>query len=409
MIGGALADPREGGCAAPSAKDIRVRCVPGERQKMSGPLQGLRVVEMPSIGPVPFCGMLLADLGADVLRIDRTSESDLGLPLEPRYELLARGKRSLALDLKGEGAIDLMHRIVEKADVLLEGFRPGIMERLGLGPDILLARNPRLIFGRMTGWGQSGPMSRTAGHDINYIALTGALDAIGLAGTKPTAPLNLVGDFGGGSLYLALGVLSALHERQKSGLGQVVDAAMVDGAASLMTMFYGMLEAGEWQSRRGSNVIDSGAPWYDTYECKDGGFVAVGAVEEKFYRELVTALGLDLRGLPDRNERGNWPIIRSAFASRFRERTRSEWCEIMEGKDACFAPVLSMHEAPRHPQIAARHTFVKLDEIMQPAPAPRFSRTPGRIRSTPISRGDGGAEALREWGIDPIATNSAGR
>ena len=369
---------------------------------MSGPLQGLRVIEMPSIGPVPFCGMLLADLGADVLRVDRTNDTDLGLPLEPRFELLARGKRSLALDLKADGAIDLMHRMIEKADVLLEGFRPGTMERLGLGPDILLARNPRLIFGRMTGWGQSGPLSRAAGHDINYIALTGALDAIGLAGSKPTAPLNLVGDFGGGSLYLALGVLSALHERQKSGSGQVVDAAMVDGAASLMTMFYGMREAGEWLDQRGCNVIDSGAPWYDTYACKDGGHVAVGAVEEKFYRELVTALGLDPAELPDRNERRNWPAIRAAFASRFLERTRDEWCEIMQGNDSCFAPVLSMHEAPHHPQIAERHTFVEIDGIMQPAPAPRFSRTPGRIRSAPISRGTGGADALREWGIEPI-------
>jgi len=369
---------------------------------MSGPLQGLRVIEMPAIGPVPFCGMLLADLGADVLRIDRASDADLGLPLEPRYELLGRGKRSLVVDLKAEGAIDLMHRIVEKADVLLEGFRPGTMERLRLGPDVLLARNPRLIFGRMTGWGQTGPQSGTAGHDINYIALTGALDAIGLAGTKPTAPLNLVGDFGGGSLYLALGILSALHERQQSGQGQVVDAAMVDGAASLMTMFYGMLEAGEWQVRRGANVIDSGAPWYDTYECSDGGFIALGAVEEKFYRELVIALGLEFDALPDRNERGNWPAIRSAFAARIRERTRGEWCEIMAGKDACFAPVLSMREAPHHPQIASRQTFVEIDDIVQPAPAPRFSRTPGRIRSAPISRGAGGADALREWGIEPI-------
>ncbi len=369
---------------------------------MSGPLQGLRVVEMPAIGPVPLCGMLLADLGADVLRIDRASDVDLGLPLEPRYELLARGKRSLVLDLKAEGAIDLMQRIAGKADVLLEGFRPGTMERLGLGPDVLLARNPRLIVGRMTGWGQSGPLAQTAGHDINYIALTGALDAIGLTGSKPTAPLNLVGDFGGGSLYLALGVLSALHERQRSGLGQVVDAAMVDGAASLMTMFYGMLEAGEWQARRGSNVIDSGAPWYDTYECKDGGFVAIGAVEEKFYRELVAALGLDISVLPARDERGSWPAIRSTFAARIRERTRGEWCEIMAGKDACFAPVLSMREAPHHPQIASRQTFVEVDEIMQPAPAPRFSRTPGSIRSAPISRGDGGADALREWGVEPI-------
>ena len=366
---------------------------------MSGPLQGLRVIEMPAIGPVPFCGMLLADLGADVLRIDRPGDVDLGLPLPAKYELLGRGKRSLALDLKAPASLRLMLDLVERADVLLEGFRPGVVERLGLGPDVAGQRNPGLVYGRMTGWGQSGPLGQAAGHDINYIALCGALHAIGPGGQRPVPPLNLVGDFGGGALYLAVGVLAALCERQRSGKGQVVDAAMVDGAASLMTMFYAMMGAGQWREQRGANVVDSGAPWYDTYECRDGGFVAVGAIEGKFYDQLTKALGLDQDVLPDRHAPASWPALRKIFAERFRARTRDEWCALMEGSDACFAPILSMTEAPHHPHIAARGTLVAHDDVVQPAPAPRFSRTPGTIRPPPRHRGDGGAEALRDWGV----------
>lgn len=369
---------------------------------MSGPLHGLKIIEMPAIGPVPFCGMLFADLGADVLRIDRVADAGLGLPLPVKYELLGRGKRSLALDLKQPASLELMLDLIEKADAIIEGFRPGVMERLGLGPDRACERNPRLIYGRMTGWGQTGPLNQAAGHDINYIGLVGALAAIGPRDGRPVPPLNLVGDFGGGSLYLALGVLAALHERQRSGQGQVVDAAMVDGAASLMTMFYGMRGAGQWLDQRSRNVIDSGAPWYDTYACKDGAFVAIGAIEEKFYNALVKALELDQTILPSRDARENWDGLRQLFAERFRTRTRDEWCALLEGSDVCFAPVLSMAEAPHHPQIMARQTLVMQHDVIQPAAAPRFSRTPGSIRSAPCRPGDGGAAALRDWGLRQI-------
>jgi alpha-methylacyl-CoA racemase len=357
------------------------------------------VIEMPAIGPVPFCGMLLADLGADVLRIDRVTDAGLGLPLPVKYELLGRGKRSLALDLKEAASLELMLDLIGRADVILEGFRPGVMERLGLGPEAACRHNPRLIYGRMTGWGQTGPLNQAAGHDINYIALVGALAAIGPRDAPPVPPLNLVGDFGGGSLYLALGVLAALFERQQSGQGQVVDAAMVDGAASLMTMFYGMRGAGQWLDQRASNVVDSGAPWYDVYECKDGGFVAIGAIEDKFYDAFLKALDLDPASLPGRHSRQGWDSLRQLFAERFRKRTREEWCALLEGSDVCFAPVLSMAEAPLHAQLAARQTLVVQDDVVQPAPAPRFSRTPASIRSAPPGRGDGGAAALRDWGV----------
>jgi alpha-methylacyl-CoA racemase len=364
-----------------------------------GPLSGLKVIEMPAIGPAPFCGMLLADLGADVLRIDRTGDVDLGLPVEPKYELLGRGKRSLALDLKDPQAIALVLDLISKADVLIEGFRPGVMERLGLGPDAALAKNPKLVYGRMTGWGQDGPMAMAAGHDINYIALTGALHAIGHKDGKPVPPLNLVGDFGGGSLYLAMGILAALFERQQSGKGQVIDAAMVDGAASLMTLFYGLKGAGLWNDTRGANMLDSGAPWYDTYDCRDGGHVAIGSIEGKFYAELIEKLGLDPAILPKQHDRKRWPSLRAAIAAAFRTKTRDEWCAIMEGSDICFAPVLGLDEAPQHPHMAARETFTAPDGVVQPAPAPRFSRTPGGIARKPPTRGEGGEQALADWGV----------
>jgi alpha-methylacyl-CoA racemase len=378
-----------------------------KEQSMSGPLSGLKVIEMPAIGPVPFCGMLLADLGADVLRIDRTGDVDLGLPVEPKYELLGRGKRSLALDLKDPKAIALVLDLIGKADAVIEGFRPGVMERLGLGPDVALQRNSKLVYGRMTGWGQSGPLSHAAGHDINYIALTGALHAIGNAGGRPVPPLNLVGDFGGGSLYLAMGLLAALFERQQSGKGQVVDAAMVDGAASLMTLFYGLKGAGLWGDTRGGNMLDSGAPWYDTYECSDGGFVAIGSIEGKFYADLVKVLGLDPATLPKQHDRKRWLSLRAAIAATFRTKTRDEWCALMEGSDICFAPVLSLEEAPRHPHMAARETFVAPDGVVQPGPAPRFSRTPPQIGRNPPVRGEGGEEALQDWGLGLGVTNAA--
>lgn len=364
-----------------------------------GPLSGLKVIEMPAIGPVPFCGMLLADLGADVLRIDRTGDVDLGLPIEPKYELLGRGKRSLALDLKDPKAIALVLDLFGKADVVIEGFRPGVMERLGLGSDVAFKHNPKLVYGRMTGWGQEGPLAMAAGHDINYIALTGALHAIGHQHGRPVPPLNLVGDFGGGSLYLAMGVLAALFERQQSGKGQVVDAAMVDGAASLMTMFFGMTGGGLWSDTRGVNMLDTGAPWYDTYECADGGFVAIGSIEGKFYADLIKVLNLDPATLPKQHDRKRWPSLRAAIAATFRTKTRDEWCALMEGSDICFAPVLGLDEAPKHPHMAARQTFVSPDDVVQPAPAPRFSRTPGAIRRKPPVRGEGGQEAVQEWGV----------
>ena len=366
---------------------------------MSGPLTGLRVLEMPAIGPVPFCGMLFSDLGADVLRLDRTGDSGLGIKMQTQYDLLGRGKRSLALDLKAPGSHELVLSVLEKADVVIEGFRPGTMERLGLGPDTALERNPRLIYGRMTGWGQTGPLASAAGHDINYLSLTGALHAIGRAGEAPVPPLNLAADFGGGALYLAVGVLAALHERQRSGRGQVIDAAMVDGASSLMTVFYGMLAQGVWRDERGQNALDTGAPWYDTYRCSDGRYVSVGAIEPKFFADLLQRLDIDGSRFPDHMDRACWPAIRAALTEAFASRSRDEWCAVLEGSDACFAPVLGLGEAPKHPHLAARQTFVTHAGVVQPALAPRLSRTPGGVRRGPPERGESGADALREWGV----------
>jgi alpha-methylacyl-CoA racemase len=366
---------------------------------MSGPLVGLKVLEMPALGPVPFCGMLLADLGADVLRLDRVGDSDLGVKIDPHFDLMSRGKRSLALDLKLTESRELVLSAIRAADVLIEGFRPGTMERLGLGPDVAMLANPRLIYGRMTGWGQYGPLADAAGHDINYLALTGALHAIGRKDETPVPPLNLAADFGGGSLYLAVGILAALHERQRSGRGQVIDAAIVDGAASLMTVFYGMLADGVWRDERGANPIDGGAPWYDTYRCRDGGYVSVGAIEFKFFAELLRRLGIDPKRYADHMERERWPEIRAELTLAFASKTRDECCALLEGSDACFAPVLSMGEAPAHTHMAARKVFMDYAGVVQPAPAPRFSRTPGTIRRAPPQRGEGGIEALREWGV----------
>jgi len=340
-----------------------------------GPLQGLRVIELASIGPGPMCGMLLADLGADVVRVDRLEPSGLGLPMDRRFDVNARSRRSVALDLKAPAGRDAALRLLDGADVLIEGFRPGVLENLGIGPDVCHARNPRLVVGRMTGFGQTGPLAGAAGHDLNYIALSGALHAIGPHGGKPAPPLNLVGDYGGGALYLAFGIMAALFERQRSGRGQVIDAAMVDGSASLASIFYGLLAAGNWDGPRGDNLLDGGAPFYDTYEAADGRHIALGPLEPKFFAELAQRIGLDPRFVKRQYDRRLWPEMRGEIAALMLARTRDEWCALLEGSDACFAPVLDFEEAPRHAHAVARQAFVTLDGVVQPAAAPRFDRS----------------------------------
>ena len=366
-----------------------------------GPLAGIRIVELAGIGPGPMAAMLFADLGATVVRLDRISPSDLGIDMPTKFELLHRSRPSIAVDLKRPEGISLAIELIEKADALIEGFRPGTMERLGLGPDAMLARNPRLVYGRMTGWGQSGPLAHAAGHDLNYLALVGALHAIGRSGSKPTPPLNLVADFGGGALYLAFGMACALLEAQRSGKGQIVDAAMTEGAASLMTLFYGLHAAGLHSLQRGTNLLDSGSAIYETYECSDGQFVAIAALELKFRKILFDRLGLAYA------EDG--PELRQALEKLFRTRTRDEWCKLLEGTDACFAPVLSMEEAPQHPHNAARKSFVEVDGVVQPAPAPRFSRTPVTPPTPPQAIGADAPAVLASWGVakEKIATLSA--
>lgn len=364
-----------------------------------GPLNGLRVIEMASIGPGPFCAMMLADMGAEVIRIDRPDLIGATTERDPRFEVLNRGRASVALDLKRPEAVKTVLKLVERADILVEGFRPDVMERLGLGPEVCERRNPRLVYGRMTGWGQTGPMAQAAGHDINYIALSGALHAIGRPGEPPVPPLNLVGDFGGGSMYLLFGLLAALWERQRSGRGQVVDAAILDGAVSLTGFVAGAFQRGDWTLNRGANSLDGGRPWYDSYECADGRFVSLGALEPKFYAELLEKLGLQAATLPDRDDQSGWPVLRARFAELFRLRTQAEWIELLEGSDACFAPVLDVMEAARHPQNIARGNHIEIAGVTQPAPAPRFSRsqpdTPG-----PAARAGAGTRAvLIAWGL----------
>ncbi|MGQ7937596.1 CaiB/BaiF CoA transferase family protein [Paraburkholderia sp. D1E] len=364
-----------------------------------GPLSGIRIVELGGVGPIPFCCMLLSDLGADIIRIDRPPGYDGGMPGDPRFNLLNRGRRSAALDLKKKEAADAILKLVSQADALVEGFRPGVAEKLGLGPDACLAVNPALVYGRMTGWGQDGPLAQAPGHDINYISLTGVLHSIGAAGGPPAIPLNLAGDFGGGSLYLALGVVSAILESKRSGKGQVVDAAMVDGSASLMTLFYGMLASGYWKDERGVNRLDSGAPWYNVYETKDSRWISVGSNEARFWRNTLQVLGLGEEEMPDQHDRSRWPEVHSRFADVFRTRTRDEWCALAEGREVCFAPVMSLSEAPDHPHLRARETFVERDGVVQPAPAPRFSRTPGAIQHPPARPGEHTDAALSDWGF----------
>ena len=364
-----------------------------------GPLHGLRVIELAGIGPCPMCAMLLAELGADVVRVDRPADSGLGIGMAPEFHLLNRSRPSIAVDLKHPDGVETVLRLVDGADALIEGFRPGVTERLGLGPEDCAARNPRLVYGRVTGWGQDGPLSRAAGHDLNYIALTGALDAIGRRGAPPTPPLNLVGDFGGGALYLALGVVAALYEARESGQGQTVDAAMIDGAASLMTSAHALKAAGIDDGPRGENILDSGAHFYDVYETSDGGYVSIAPIEPKFYAELLDRVGLDAGEAPHSVNRADWPASKARLAALFRTRTRDEWCELLEGTDACFAPVLGMDEAHRHPHNAARGTFVERDGIVQPNAAPRFDRTPGGIRCSPPAPGSGTRRVLADWGF----------
>ncbi|MGD9952747.1 MAG: CaiB/BaiF CoA transferase family protein [Burkholderiales bacterium] len=368
---------------------------------MPGPLAGIRVLEFEAIGPGPFAGMLLADMGADVLLVDRPAASDLGLKRERWMDVMLRGRRSATLDLKAPGAAEAALELVARADALIEGFRPGVMERLGLGPSACLARNPKLVYGRMTGWGQDGPLAPRAGHDINYIALAGVLNAFGRQGEAPVPPLNLVGDFGGGGMLLGFGIACALLHAQKTGQGQVVDAAMVEGASLLAAMFSGFLAAGRWSEARGANILDTGAPWYDCYETKDGKHMAVGAIEAKFFAELVERLRL--ADVPPQHERARWPEMRELFASAFRQKTRDEWSAVFEGSDACVAPVLSFSEAKRHAHNVARASFVTRAGVEQPAPAPRFSATPAEVRRDPPERGALGGEALADWGFDDAA------
>lgn len=364
-----------------------------------GPLTGLKVLELAAIGPAPFCGMLLSDMGADVLRVDRTEPVDLGVRVDPRFNLLNRGRRSAAIDLKRPEGIETVKRLAARADVLIEGFRPGVMERLGLGPAELLAVNPRLVYGRVTGWGQDGPLSSSAGHDINYIALAGVLSAIGPMDGPPIPPLNLIADYGGGALYLAFGVLCGVLEARRSGLGQIVDATMVDCAASLLTSAFSQLAAGTWSDARGTNVLDGGAPWYSTYATADGRYVAVGAIEPKFYSELIRRLGLVEADLPAQHDRSGWPLLRQRLQAVFATKTRDEWRALLEGSDACVAPVLSLVEAPHHPHNRARNTFSQIDGVTQPGPAPRFSRTVPETRGGPVVAGQHTREVLRDWGI----------
>jgi alpha-methylacyl-CoA racemase len=359
----------------------------------------LKVIEIAGIGPGPFCAMMLADLGADVLRVDR-AQSVRGMDTgKPPADVLNRGRRSIGIDLKNPEGVETVLHLVETADVLLEGFRPGVMERLGLGPETCLGRNPRLVYGRMTGWGQSGPLAHAAGHDINYIALSGALYGIGRQGEAPVPPLNLVGDFGGGGMLLALGILAALFECSQSGQGQVVDAAMTDGSAILTTIIHGLRAMGFWNDERGTNLLDTGAHFYDTYETKDGKHVSVGSLEPQFYAKLLELTGLDKQELPAQMDRKQWSLMKDRMAAIFKSKTRDEWCEIMEGTDVCFAPVLSMQEAPQHPHNQARETFVEVAGIVQPAPAPRFSRTPPVIQRPPSHPGQHTDDALADWGF----------
>ncbi|KEQ19023.1 CaiB/BaiF CoA transferase family protein [Endozoicomonas numazuensis] len=367
-----------------------------------GPLKGIRILEIAGIGPGPFAGMMLADLGADVIRVERPKGGMFGD--NPKLDILNRGKRSIGVDLKTQEGVETVLKLAESCDAMFEGFRPGVVEKLGIGPEPAMAINPRLVYGRMTGWGQDGPLAHASGHDINYISITGALHAIGNRGEKPVVPLNLVGDFGGGGLMLAFGMVSAILEAKTSGKGQVVDAAMVDGAAALMASVYGAQQSGFWSEERGTNMLDSGAHFYDTYETSDNQYICVGAFEPQFYAELLKLIGLDDEELPHQMDMGQWPDLKERFTAVFKTKTRDEWCEILDGTDACFSPVLPMSEAYHHPHNVARGTFVEREGVMQPRPVPRFSRTDSEIQRPAARVGEHTDEILSELGftIDDI-------
>ncbi len=364
-----------------------------------GPLQGVKIVEIAGIGSEPFAGMMLADMGAEMIRVDRR-EMAVEI-IDPKFEVLNRSRRSVIIDLKKPEGIETVLRFVDQADALIEGFRAGVMERLGLGPDICIARNPKLVYGRITGWGQDGPMARVAGHDINYIAITGALNSIGNKNGKPVPPLNLLGDFGGGGLLLAFGMACALFEAQKSGKGQVVDAAMVDGVSVIMAMNHGLRASGFWSDQRGENMVDSGAHFYDTYETSDGKYVSIGSIEPQFYALLLEKLEISDPEFGDQLNPEKWSALKERVAERFKTKTRDEWCEIMEGTDVCFAPVLTLPEAYKYPHNVERNTFVEIEGITHPAPAPRFSRTVPEIQGPPAIPGAHTEEILKDWGFSP--------
>jgi alpha-methylacyl-CoA racemase len=367
-----------------------------------GPLQGIRVIELQGIGPGPFCGMMLSDMGAEVIRIDRAGNVSGVASDGPPIDVLARGRSSIGVDLKNPEGVEVVLRLIETADALIEGFRPGVMERLGLGPDECFARNPRLVFGRMTGWGQEGPYAMAAGHDINYIALAGALEPIGRQGEAPVPPLNLVGDFGGGGMLLAFGVVCAVVEAQRSGKGQVVDAAMVDGAASLMAMFHSMRALGVWNDERGTNLLDTGSHFYDVYECADGRYISIGSIEPQFYSELLRLTGLEQdEGFAAQMDRTSWPDLKERIGAVFMTKTRDDWCEIMEATDVCFAPVLTLAEAPKHPHNQHRGVFTEIAGVTQPNPSPRFSRTKEMIQGPPANPGEHTDQVLSSAGYDP--------
>ena len=361
-----------------------------------GPLKGIKVVEMAGIGPGPFCAMMLSDMGAEVIRVDRLAHKGSG----HRANVLNRGRRSIAVDLKNSQGVDTVKKLIDQADVVIEGFRPGVMERLGLGPEECLERNPRLVFGRMTGWGQHGPLAHAAGHDINYISIGGALGAMGHPDRPPSPPLNLVGDFGGGAMYLLAGVLAALVERASSDKGQVIDAAMTDGTASLLTPFYGMMAMGMWTTQRNDNRLDGGAHYYGSYTCSDGKHISIGSIEPQFYALLLELCGIDDPEFLKQNEKESWASLRQKLEELFAKKTQAQWCELLEGTDVCFAPVLNLAEAPQHPHNKARASFIEFEGITQPAPAPRFSRSQSGIQSAAAIAGEHSEEILRDWGFD---------
>jgi alpha-methylacyl-CoA racemase len=368
---------------------------------VTGPLDGFRVVEMGGIGPAPFAGALLGDLGADVLRIDRIAKPGATPDLPPRFDFYNRNKRSVAFDLKQPQAVAAVLELVAKADALIEGFRPTVMERLGLGPEVCHAINPRLVYARMTGWGQQGPIAQEAGHDINYLALTGALHCLGDADRPPPPPLNLVADLGGGALYLVVGLLAAAMEARRSGRGQTIDVAMIDGVTHLMSAFQAFRQQGSWTARRADNIVDGGAPFYGSYATSDGKFIAVGAIEPQFYASLLKVMGIDGEPLPHQNDRTAWPQMRQRFAKLFATRTRDEWVAIAAGRDACLAPVLTIDEAPDHPQMRTREVYVSFDGVRHPSPAPRFSRTPCTLHTPSPAPGRDSRQALADWGTSP--------